>query len=128
MSEIAGPLLQQMAAKFRRILIVGVLSVGFGVAAIYQFSIALLLALEPQVGLIGARVLVGVADLVVVLAAIGGAAWSARWAAAAPTPAAAPAAGPRSGQPRTGPPRTGQWTMIVEAVLLGYSLARRMRD
>lgn len=117
--------LNGLAAKARRSAILYSIGAFCTIAAIVFAASATMLALEPHVGVIYARlILAGLFAAVVVGVAL------ALWLAGRRTPAAAQAvplhaqvhaqahAAQRSAQ-------FAQLAMIVEAVLLGYSMARR---
>ena len=113
----------EATAKLRRSAILYSLCAFCGVAAVIFASSASILALEPHVGDVYARlILAGFFALVVIAILLG------LWLAAKPkAPAAAQM--PLHAQAQAGatqrPVQFAQLAMIVEAVLLGYSMARR---
>lgn len=111
-------------AKLRRSAILYSLCAFCGVAAVVFASSASILALEPHVGDVYARlILAGFFALVVIAILLG------LWLAGKPKAPAPAAQMPLNAQAQAGaaqrPVQFAQLAMIVEAVLLGYSMARR---
>jgi hypothetical protein len=109
-------------ATLRRNAILYSLCAFCGVAAIVFAASASVLALEPHVGVIYARlILAGVFAMVVVAIVLG------LWLARQPAPTTAAAQMPLHAQTQAAQrsAQFAQLAMIVEAVLLGYSMARR---
>ncbi len=95
-----------------------------GVCAIVAVAMAIwasILALEPEVGAVGARLIVAGAFLIVALAAV---LIVRRPVRRAPPASSAAPLGLNAGVSRT---QFAQIAMIVEAVMLGYSLSKRGR-
>ncbi len=95
-----------------------------GVCAIVAVSMVIwasILALEPEVGAVGARLIVGGAFLAVAMAAV---LIARRPVRRAPPASSAAPLGLHAGASRT---QFAQIAMIAEAVMLGYSLSKRRR-
>lgn len=108
-------------AKLRRNAILYSIGAFCAVAAIVVAASAAILALEPEVGVVYARLIVAAA-----FAMAAGAMVLAVWLASRPRqPAAAPASLYARAQTAQRSAQFAQLAMIVEAVLLGYSMARR---
>jgi putative copper export protein len=115
LNDIIGPLVHGAVARLRRdALVYGTCAV-CTVAAVVLASSASIIALEPHVGAVYARLIVGGAFLLVALIVVAAVRLS---QPRPPAPLAAAAATPRN-------PQFAQIAMIVEAVMLGYSLSRR---
>ena len=120
LNDVVGMMVGGAVARLRRDAIVYGLCAVCAVAAVVMASSASLLALEPHVGAVYARLIVGGVFVLIALIAF---VWL-RLAqqpgrpAAAAMPASAPAQAPRN-------PQFAQIAMIVEAVMLGYSLSRK---
>jgi hypothetical protein len=114
--------LNAATAKLRRNVILYSLGAFCAVAAVLLTASASLLALEPHVGVVYARlILAGVFAFVVVAVAL------TLWLAGrhAPVPQAVPLHAQAQAQATQRSAQFAQLAMIVEAVLLGYSMARR---
>jgi hypothetical protein len=112
------------ATKLRRNAILYTLCAFCAVAAIVFAASASVLALEPHVGMVYARLILAAVFAVVVVAIVLALRLSGRPAAA---PGAQPVQMPLHAQAQTAQrsAQFAQLAMIVEAVLLGYSMARR---
>ncbi|MFN3657881.1 MAG: hypothetical protein ACK4UO_11555 [Pseudolabrys sp.] len=100
-----------LGALLRRAAVAAVLAI-FAITALYQFTVASTIALELEYGPLNAHLIVGAIYLV--LAAIALAVlWAMRPKSSAP------------GLPALGEPRQMQLVMLAEAVMLGYTLARK---
>jgi hypothetical protein len=84
----------------------------FGLVALYHFTIAAMIALEMQFGPLYARLLVAGIYLVLTLASAG-ALWILARSATKPGPAPDPT------------PRHVQLAALIEALILGYEMARK---
>jgi hypothetical protein len=113
--DAAGQVIGQVAGKLLRRL-TGWLLVGiFALAAVYELTVAIVLALEAKFGVVTAHLLVGA---FYILAALG--AFGYLWMTSRRTSSAtAPKVGSLHPQIEL------QLSTIVEAMLLGYSLSRR---
>jgi hypothetical protein len=121
--DIATVALNGAAAKLKRDAIaVAIMAIG-AIGALIMLTGASVLWLEPQVGTVYARLIVGAFFALMVVAAV---VWMqlarSRAQAAAAPPLRAGAAGPESLQRQA---QFAQIAMIIEAVMLGYSLSRR---
>jgi hypothetical protein len=83
------------------------------IVALYQFTVAGLLALQAPYGMLQARLIVGAVFAVLALAALA-ALWLQRWAK-----------GARAADKTVALPREMQFVMLMEAAMLGYDLARK---
>jgi len=104
MSHLIGRIIRRAAAA-------GVMVI-FVLVALYQFTVAGTIALEMQHGAVNAHLIVAAIYVVLALAAFA-AFWMLR---------AKPAA---DGMPALSQPREMQFIMLVEAMMLGYALARK---
>jgi hypothetical protein len=111
--HIAGMAVEQLFGRMFRRALVAVAMAVFVIVAVYQGSVAATLALQVHYGALNAHLILCAAYAVLALAA-----WFIFWrmghkpAGAATTPALAH-------------PREMQMAMLVEAVMLGYALARK---
>jgi len=101
-----------LGALLRRAAVAAVL-VLFALVALYQFTVAGTVALELEYGPLNAHLIVGAVYLVLAFIAMA-VLWNMR--SRQRTPGSVPA---------LGEPRQMQLVMLVEAVMLGYSLARK---
>jgi len=83
------------------------------IAALYHFTVAGTLALELQVGVLYARLIVGGIYAAVALLSAGGLWFASRRAEPAPKPDATPSA------------RAEQLAALIEAVMVGYAVSRK---
>jgi drug/metabolite transporter superfamily protein YnfA len=115
LNDIIGPMVHGAVAKLRRdALVYGTCAV-CAVAAVVLASSASIIALEPHVGAVYARLIVGGVFVLVALMMV----VAVRLSQPRPrAPIAAASSAPRN-------PQFAQIAMIVEAVMLGYSLSRR---
>lgn len=118
LNDVVGMMFNGAAAKLRRdALMYGTCAV-CGVTALILACSASLLALEPIVGAVYARLIVGGVFVLIALVVV----LSVRLSQPGqrqPVAAAQPQAAPRGNQ------QFAQIAMIVEAVMLGYSLSRK---
>jgi len=110
--QIVAMAANHFVARLLRRVIAAVALLIFAVIAVYQFTIAGMIALDGQVGVLNTRLIVGG-----IYAALAVAALIALWALRG-KPAS-------SATPALNNPRELQLVMLVEAVMLGYSLARK---
>jgi hypothetical protein len=122
--DIVTVALNGAAAKIKRdVIAVAIMAVG-AVGALIMLTGASVLWLEPQVGMVYARLIVAAFFALMVVAAI-------VWMQTARTRARAIGAPPLRASAASGPDpvhkqaQFAQIAMIIEAVLLGYSLSRR---
>ena len=109
--QVADAIAGHLFGRLLRRTLIALAAIGLGVVALYQFTIAGSLALEPQYGAIGTGLIVGA---IYAAAAIGCTIW---WLMLGrPSTSRAPT---------LSNPREMQLAMLVEAVMLGYSLARK---
>lgn len=112
LDHIAGAAFEHLFGRLlRRALLLCVLAL-LALIAIYHFTVAGTLALEAQYGMLYARLII--AGIYAALAFIAVIVWWATRAKAA-----------KAGTPALAAPREMQIAMLVEAVMLGYSLAAR---
>ena len=117
LNDVVGMMFNGAAARLRRdALMYGTCAV-CGVAALILASSASLLALEPIVGAVYARLIVGGVFVLIALIVVASVRLS-QPGARHPVAAAQPQAAPRNQQ-------FAQIAMIVEAVMLGYSLSKK---
>ena len=113
LNQIAGMAIEHLLARMiRRALIAFVFTI-CALAALYQFTVAGRMALEVPYGALDARLIIGAiyaAVAVIVLAAM----WIQKYAKSAANPGKVMAL-----------PHAQQIVMLVEAVMLGYELARK---
>jgi hypothetical protein len=117
LNDVVGMMFNGAAAKLRRDALVYGTCVVCGAAALILASSASLIALEPIVGAVYARLIVGGVFVLIALVVV----ISVRLSQPGqrhPVAAAQPQAAPRN-------PQFAQVAMIVEAVMLGYSLSRK---
>jgi hypothetical protein len=113
LDRIAGATVNHLLGRFVRRAAAVVIMVLFVLVAIYQFTVAGTIALEIEHGALNAHLIVAGVYLVLALLA-----FAAFWAMR-PKPAA-------DGVPAlSNQPREMQLIMLVEAVMLGYALARK---
>ena len=122
--DIVTVALNGAAAKLKRDAVVIAIMAAGAVGALIMLTGASVLWLEPQVGMVYARLIVAAFFALMVVAAI---VWMQRarsraHAIGAPPLSASAAAGPDPVQRQA---QFAQIAMIIEAVLLGYSLSRR---
>lgn len=118
LNDVVGLMLNGAVERLRRDAIVYGLCAICAIAAIIMAASASLLALEPHVGAIYARLIV--AGAFVLIALIAGI-----WMKLAQRPQQHSAAPVGVAQPNPRNQQFAQIAMIVEAVLLGYSLSRK---
>jgi protein-S-isoprenylcysteine O-methyltransferase Ste14 len=100
-----------LARLLRRVVMVCAIAI-FVIVAIYHFTTAGMIALQLEFGDLDTRLIIGgIYATLAVIGAIG--LWAMR------------AKGPNSVTPALNNPRELQIVMLVEAVMLGYSLARK---
>jgi hypothetical protein len=117
----AGAGLGGATAKLRRNAVLYAILAFCAAAAVIIAASAAILALEPEVGTVYARLIVSA-----VFATVGGSIALAAWLAGRSTkPVVAPASLHAQAQTMQRTTQFAQLAMIVEAVLLGYSMARR---
>ena len=102
----------RLLGRLMRYAVAGLLMVVFALAALYHFTIAGMLALELQFGVLNARLIVAGVYLVLMLASAG-MMWFMARKTAKPDPATPPT------------PRHMQIAALIEALLLGYELSRK---
>jgi len=112
LDQIAGTALNHLLGRFMRRAVAAAVMALFVLIALYQFTVAGTIALELQHGALNAHLIV--AGIYIVLALL---AFAACWAMRA-KPAG-------DGMPALSQPREMQLIMLVEAVMLGYALARK---
>ncbi len=112
--------LGETAARLRRDAIAYALCGLCALAAVVMATSASIIALEPEVGAVYARLIVAGAFVLIALAIL----LAVRFAKARPDSAARASAAPLGARSQTRP-QFAQIAMIVEAVMLGYSLSRR---
>jgi hypothetical protein len=112
LDQIAATALSHFVGRLLRRAVAAAIMVLFVIVAIYQFTVAGTVALEMQHGPVNAHLII--AGIYVVLALI---AFAAFWAMRAKPIA--------DGMPALSQPREMQLVMLVEAVMLGYALARK---
>lgn len=112
LDQIAATAMSHLMGRLMRRAVAAAIMALFIITAIYQFTVAGTLALEIQHGALNAHLIV--AGIYVALALL---AFAAFWAMRA-KPAA-------DGMPALSQPREMQLIMLVEAVMLGYALARK---
>lgn len=118
LNDVVGMMFHGAAAKLRRdALMYGTCAV-CGVAALILASSASLIALEPIVGAVYARLIVGGVFVLIALIVVVSVRLSQPSQRRHPVAAAQPQAAPRNQQ-------FAQIAMIIEAVMLGYSLSRK---
>jgi len=120
LNDVAANALAPAIASVRRRAIISIVILVGAIGAIVELTIAATLALEPQMGLVGARLIVAAIYAFLILMAVLIFVISERRA----SPAAATSAPLRTAQLAE---NQGRVTLIAEAVFLGYSLARRAR-
>ncbi|MCK9919106.1 hypothetical protein MXD81_59260 [Microbacteriaceae bacterium K1510] len=112
LDQIAATAMNQLVGRIiRRAAAAAVMAI-FVLVALYQFTVAGTIALEMQHGALNAHLIVAGIYIVLALAAFA-AFWMMR-----PKPAT-------DGTPALSQPREMQLIMLVEAVMLGYALARK---
>ena len=110
--EVAGSFADQLLGRMLRRTLLALAIAAFAIVALYYFTIAGMLGLELQFGALQARLIIGaIYAVVAVICAI-------VWLVLSRRPASARA-------PTLSNPREMQLAMLVEAVMLGYSLARK---
>ncbi len=120
LNDVVGLMFGGAVARLRRDAMVYGLCAVCAVAVVILVSSASLLALEPHVGAVYARLIVGGVFMLIALTAF---IWL-RFAQQPRRPVAA--AMPASGSARpAGNAQFAQIAMLVEAVMLGYSLSRK---
>ena len=102
----------QLLGRLLRFALLGAVIALAALIAIYHFTVAGTLALELQYGLINARLIVGGIYAGIALIAL-----LTFWAMRRKPPAAT--------APALAPQREMQFAMLVEAVMVGYALARK---
>jgi hypothetical protein len=111
--QIVAAAASHFIARLLRLAVAAVALLIFAVVAVYHFTIAGMIALDGQVGALDTRLIVGGVYAALALVAL----------------AFLLARGRRNGKsalaPALGSSREVQLIMIVEAVMLGYSLARK---
>lgn len=112
LDQIAAAAMSHLLGRLMRRAVAATIMALFIIAATYQFTVAGTIALEMQHGALNAHLIV--AAIYVMLALI---AFVAFWALRA-KPAT-------DGMPALSQPREMQLIMLVEAVMLGYALARK---
>jgi hypothetical protein len=112
LDQIAATTFNHLLGRLMRRAVAAAIMVLFALVAIYQFTVAGTIALEIQHGALNAHLIV--AGIYVALALL---AFAAFW-----TMRAKPAA---DGMPALSQPREMQLIMLIEAVMLGYALARK---
>lgn len=118
LTDVVGMMFNGAAAKLRRdALVYGTCAV-CGVAALILASSASLLALEPIVGAVYARLIVGGVFVLIALVVVASVRLSQPGQRQQPVAAAQMQAAPRNQQ-------FAQIAMIIEAVMLGYSLSKK---
>jgi uncharacterized membrane protein YedE/YeeE len=118
LNDVVGMMFNGAAAKLRRdALVYGTCAV-CGVAALILASSASLIALEPVVGAVYARLIVGGVFVLIALLVVVSVRLSQPGSRPQPVAAAQAQAAPRNQQ-------FAQIAMIIEAVMLGYSLSRK---
>jgi hypothetical protein len=121
LTEIGSTLIRNLTARLLRRAALIMLSTLFGLAALYHFTVAGTVALELQVGVLYARLIIaGVYTLAAIVTAA--VFWFTRTARAAGGGALG-----LTQTPATGDVKFAQLAMIVEAILLGYSLSRKSK-
>ena len=121
LTDIASHALNGVATRVRRDAIGYAICAICGIAVVVLIAGASVLALEPQVGMVCARLIVaGVFVLLMVATLV----WLQR-AQSRHRPAATPPLGLRADAAAQRQVQFAQIAMIVEAVMLGYSLSRR---
>ena len=119
LNDIVGMMFNGAAAKLRRdALVYGTCAV-CGVSALILASSASLLALEPIVGAVYARLIVGGVFVLIALIVVASVRLSQPGARPQPVAAAQPQAAARN------PQQFAQIAMIIEAVMLGYSMSKK---
>jgi hypothetical protein len=122
LTDIVGSAFNGVIARIRRDAIAYGLCAVCALGAIVMAVQASLLALEPLVGVVYARlILAGVFVLIALIAVL----WSRMTGPR--QPAMAPAALGVAAEPTARSTQFAQIAMIVEAVMLGYSLSRRSK-
>lgn len=112
LDQIAATAMSHLMGRLMRRAVAAAITVLFALIAIYQFTVAGTIALETQHGALNAHLIV--AGIYVVLALI---AFAMFWAMRAKSLG--------DGMPAVSQPREMQLIMLVEAVMLGYALARK---
>jgi hypothetical protein len=109
--QVADAIAGHLFGRLVRRLLIALAAIALGVVALYYFTAAGSLALEPQYGAVGTGLIIGA---IYAAAAIACTIW---WVMLGrPSTSRTPA---------LSNPRDMQIAMLVEAVMLGYSLARK---
>jgi hypothetical protein len=112
LDHIAGMAIEQLFGRLLRRALIALFVGIFALVAVYHFTVAGIIALEMEFGALQAHLIV--AAIYVAVALIGLVAlWAMRGKPAG------------SGEPILGQPREMQLAMLVEAVMLGFALARK---
>lgn len=112
LDQIAAMTINQLVARLARRAAIAAAMVLFAVIALYQLTVAGTVALELQYGPLYAHLIIAGIYIVLALAAFAGL-WAMRIKPA------------HVATPVLGQPREMQLVMLVEAVMLGYALARK---
>ncbi len=112
LANIAEAAAGRLLGRLMRYLVIALLMAVFTLAALYHFTVAGILALEVEFGVLNARLIVAGLYTVLMLGSVA-AMWTMGRKNAAPDPAAPPT------------PRHMQIAALIEALLLGYELTRK---
>jgi hypothetical protein len=112
LANIAAAAAEELATKYMWRLLAALMAALFALVTLYHLTVAGILALEAQFGMLYARLIVAGIFLVLTLASAG-MLWAMRRKAATPS---------LSGEPSA---RAMQIAMLVEAAMLGFEVSRK---